>query len=248
VEERGARAEREVAHGRKLASQDPERIWGWGTPAGRVRAERRARLIAAGARLGPDVTALEVGCGTGLFTAAFAATGARLVAVDLSEELLAHARARGLPSDRVRLLCRPFETCELEGPFDAVIGSSILHHLRMPDALVRIRALPKPGGVLSFAEPNMLNPQVAVQKNVPWVKRRLGESPDETAFFRWRIRALLRDAQFDEVSVKPFDWVHPATPSTLIPALELLGGCLESLPGVREFAGSLHIRAVRSRR
>lgn len=52
------RAVHEVAHGKELAQSDPERIWGWGTPAGKRRARGRAKLIAAGANLGPEVKAL----------------------------------------------------------------------------------------------------------------------------------------------------------------------------------------------
>ena len=53
-----ARPQNEIEHGRKLSRNDPELIWGWGTPAGRIRARRRAALIAEGARLGPHVRAL----------------------------------------------------------------------------------------------------------------------------------------------------------------------------------------------
>ena len=92
-EEKPGRASREIEHGRKLAATDTEVIWGWGTPAGIRRAHRRADLLAAGAGLGPGVRALEIGCGTGLFTEMLAATGAGIVAVDISEELLDKAPA-----------------------------------------------------------------------------------------------------------------------------------------------------------
>lgn len=36
------RAEHEIQHGEYLAGEDTELIWGWRTPAGRVRAKRRA--------------------------------------------------------------------------------------------------------------------------------------------------------------------------------------------------------------
>jgi len=35
---------------------------------------------------------------------------------------------------------------------------------------------------MMFTEPNMMNPQVALIKNVPSLKSRAGDSPDETAF------------------------------------------------------------------
>jgi SAM-dependent methyltransferase len=239
------RADREIVHGKKLAQHDPELVWGWGTPAGRLRASRRAEMIASGASLGPGVRALEIGCGTGLFTEMFAQTGAQLVALDISAELLEKARARGIPADKVQFLERRFEDSDIGGPFDSVVGSSILHHLDLETALPRIFELLKPGGVMSFAEPNMLNPQILFQKNVPWLRKRMGDSPDETAFVRWRIRALLLRAAFERVEVTPFDWLHPATPVALMRTVRSLGGILERIPVMREFAGSLHIRCYR---
>ena len=228
-----------------LALSDPERVWGWGTPAGSVRAHRRADLIAMGAGLRPGRRALEVGCGTGTFTEIFASTGADLVAVDISAELLEKARARRLPPGRVRFLEMPFEECHVEGTFDAVIGSSILHHLDVPAVLPKIFALLKEGGRMVFAEPNMLNPQIALQKNIPWLKRLLGDSPDETAFVRWSFLRSLRDAGFGDIVITPFDWLHPAIPAPMISVVSRLGSCLERTPGIREFAGSLLIRARR---
>jgi len=78
------RPQHEIEHGKLLADEDTERIWGWGTPAGRLRAKRRAGLIAEGAMLGPDIHTLEIGCGTGLFTEMFARTGARITAIDMN--------------------------------------------------------------------------------------------------------------------------------------------------------------------
>ncbi len=238
------RLENEVAHGKFLAEGGAEKIWGWGTPAGKLRAERRAALIAEGGALGPGAKALEIGCGTGLFTAMFASSGASIVAVDLSDDLLDRARQRGLAN--VTFLHKNFEDCEVDGPFDAVIGSSILHHLDMGRSLPKIRALLKPGGVMCFAEPNMLNPQIAIQKNIPFIKRLAGDSPDETAFFAWRLTSQLRSVGFDAVQITPFDWLHPSMPAPLINAARKIGSIVESVPLLREFAGSLLIRARRA--
>src|SRR5262249_48382227 len=94
------RAQHEIEHGRKLSAGDGEWTWGGGSAAGRRRAARRGALIAAAAGLAPGRRALEVGCGTGLFTEVFAATGAEILAVDISPELVAQARRRGLPPGR----------------------------------------------------------------------------------------------------------------------------------------------------
>jgi 2-polyprenyl-3-methyl-5-hydroxy-6-metoxy-1,4-benzoquinol methylase len=239
------RSENEIAHGYKLVQNDPEKVWGWGTPAGQLRALRRAKMIISGADLKPGLRVLEIGCGTGLFTEMFANTGAHLVAVDISGELLKFAHARKLTSDRVQFLEKRFEECSEDGPFDAVIGSSILHHLEIKDALFEIYSLLKPGGIMCFAEPNMLNPQIFVQKNIPWAKKRLGDSPDETAFVRWSLRSLLLKAGFEKEEIKPFDWLHPATPVRCINYINFLGRLLEKIPVIREFAGSLYIKCQR---
>ncbi|HOF04638.1 MAG TPA: methyltransferase domain-containing protein [Syntrophales bacterium] len=242
---RDDRAEREVRHGRKLVAAGPEEIWGWDTAAGRMRARRRGELISrkAGLRFGMHV--LEIGCGTGLFTEIFAESGVSILAVDISEDLLQKALSRNLPAERVRFLAVPFEDPNICGPFDAVIGSSVLHHLEIVPALTRIFRLLSPGGVMVFAEPNMLNPQIMIQKNIPWLKARLGDSPDETAFIASRLSRRLVRCGFTEVEILPFDWLHPLTPPGLIKTVMSWGAFLEKLPFVRHFAGSLLIAARR---
>jgi len=98
---------------------------------------------------------------------------------------------------------------------------------------------------MAFSEPNMLNPQIMLQKNIPWIKRRVGDSPDETAFFRGQMRRLLTEAGFTRIEVTPLDWLHPAIPPSAINFFQKTGKLLEHLPLVREFAGSLYIVARR---
>jgi SAM-dependent methyltransferase len=234
-------------HGKRLSELETEMVWGWGSPAGQLRAKRRAGLIIEGARLTPDLQALEIGCGTGLFTKMFAATGAHILAVDISAELLEKARSRNLPADRVAFVEGRFEDGEIEGPFDAVIGSSVLHHLDLDSALVNIHRLLKAGGTLSFAEPNMLNPQVFLERRFHYLPAFSYTSPDETAFVRWRLARKLKTHGYEDIAIIPFDWLHPATPEPLIPSVSVIGRLCEALPGVREFSGSLYIRARRSR-
>jgi SAM-dependent methyltransferase len=140
----------------------------------------------------------------------------------------------------------PFEDPALvnESRFDAVIGSSVLHHLEVKPALQRIFDLLKPGGYLSFAEPNMLNPQVAAERSFlrPLFKY---TSPDETAFVRRSLGRMLSSVGFTEINIKPFDWLHPATPPWLINTVKAIGKFFELIPFIREFSGSLLISAKR---
>src|SRR5438477_12697061 len=103
----------------------------------------------------------------------------------------------------------------------------------------------KPDGTIYFTEPNMLNPQIAIQKNVPWIKRTLGDSPDETAFFRWPLRRVLEQMGYREIRIAAFDFLHPKTPVPLINHVNQLGRFLEKMPVISEFAGSLYIRAFK---
>lgn len=236
----------EIEHGKYLAAQGAEHTWGWGSPAGQQRSIRRGRLIAEAAQLVPGKKALEIGCGTGLFTRLFAESGAQILAVDISQDLIDLASQQNFHKRNVTFKVIPFEDPALvnEGRFDAVIGSSVLHHLEVKPALQRIFDLLKPGGYLSFAEPNMLNPQVAVERSFlrPLFKY---TSPDETAFVRRSLARMLSSVGFTEINIKPFDWLHPATLPWLINAVKAVGKFLELTPFIREFSGSLLISAKR---
>jgi 2-polyprenyl-3-methyl-5-hydroxy-6-metoxy-1,4-benzoquinol methylase len=233
------RARRERDHGRQLIAMGAESAWGWTTPAGRVRVARRAAMIAAAGGLVPGRRVLEIGCGTGIFTETFATSGADVLAIDVSEELLAIARARALPPERVEFRCIEFEALPSTAGFDAIIGSSVLHHLNLEAALPLMRSLLKPGGAIAFAEPNLLNPQVFAERRLrqwfPYV------SADETAFVRWPFARRLRRSGFVDVAITPFDWLHPHTWPPMIPAVTRVGRVLEHVAVAREFAGSLLI-------
>lgn len=236
-----SRFQREIDHGKYLAESEAEVRWGWGSPAGKVRMQRRAKLIADSVSLRAGMRVLEIGCGTGLFTEPFAKTGCRLTAVDLSPELIGLAKERLKDYPNVDFEQKPFEDCLGMEHFDAIVGSSVLHHLDIAEAIKIMFKLLKPGGSLGFAEPNHMNPQIFAErkfrKYFPQV------SPDETAFYRLSFAAMLRKVGYVDVRVVPFDWLHPVTPSKLIPFVSGVGRVFEKFPIVREFSGSLLIRA-----
>ena len=237
------RIAKEIQHGRFLAKHGAGEIWNWEGPAGKMRWARRVKMLSN--HLGPGMSVLELGCGTGYFTRELARSGADVVAVDVSPELLELARA----DCSTKNVCYEVQNaCELGYPdavFDSVVGNSVLHHLEIEAALREIYRVLRLGGSVYFTEPNMLNPQIAIQKNVPWIKRKLGDSPDETAFFRWALRRVLEQTGYRDIRIDPFDFLHPKTPAPLIDRLNALGGFLENVPIISEFAGSLYIRAIK---
>lgn len=240
------RLAREIEHGRKI-SGNAESVWFWESPAGRRRADRRAELFVEHGGLAPGKRVLELGCGTGVFLERVARCGASLHGLDLSDDLLEKARARvaGLPNvvlDLGNAEATPYPAAH----FDAVYGSSVLHHLDLDAALAEAHRVLRPGGRVVFAEPNVLNPQILLMFRFPPLKERFGVSPDEMAFSRFRARSALERAGFLDVAVEPFDFLHPSIPERWVERGLAASRALERVPLVREIAGSMLMRARRA--
>jgi SAM-dependent methyltransferase len=239
------RLAREIDHHRRIADE-AEIIWNWDTPAGRIRVRRRAGFFVEAAGLRPGRRALELGCGTGLFLDQVAASGASITGIDLTPELLARAGERLASRGNVSLCCGDAEALPFhDHAFDVVYGSSILHHLDLDRALAEVHRVLKPGGRIAFTEPNVVNPQIAFSFYFMPTRQYFGLSPDEMAFSRWRAMRALTAAGFVNGVVRPFDFLHPATPAAFIKPVSAAGSVLERLPLAREIAGSLFIAAVR---
>lgn len=103
--------------------------------------------------LKPGDRVLEFACGTGLTTARIAPRVARVRAIDISDGMVAKARARlaGLPNvelSRTDL----FDPCLEEGSFDAVTAFNVLLYVEdRAGVLARIRALLRPEGMFLSA-------------------------------------------------------------------------------------------------
>lgn len=228
----------EKAHGRKIQSK-ADKIWGWDTPAGVFRSTRRLNEFLQYLTLAKRTKVLEIGCGTGVFTNLFYKNGITPIAIDISYDLLRKAKNKNhniffIQADAENL---PFK----ENTFDCVLGVSVLHHLNTNSAFKAIRAVLTDGGSIIFSEPNMANPQIFLQKRISWLKRMLRDTPNETAFFRWKLKKTLEQNGFSQVYIYPFEFLHPLTPVPLIYFIKKLERCLERTPIFREIAGSLLI-------
>jgi trans-aconitate 2-methyltransferase len=101
------------------------------------------------ARIAPDATVLDIGCGTGRVTEALLGLvpAGRVLAVDASEEMVDLARERlGV---RVRVWRQDVLELTVEEPVDAVVSTATLHWVPDHDRMwKRIARALRPGGVL----------------------------------------------------------------------------------------------------
>lgn len=86
---------------------------------------------------------LDLGCGDGQLTERIAATGASVVGVDASPQMIAAARGRGIVADVGNAEALPYTG----RTFDAVFSNAALHWVRDQDAMMaQVRRVLKPGG------------------------------------------------------------------------------------------------------
>lgn len=242
MDKQNLRKQHEIEHGRKISVQ-AQKVWGHDKKAGQARVMRRVELMTGLGQIGQGSKALELGCGTGEFTGHLARTGAEITAIDISPDLLEVARKNLAAYANVKLAIGDMERLDNlpDNHFSCVVGNSVLHHVDYAACLALTLKKLRPGGRIVFSEPNMLNPQIALQKNIPWLKRALGDSPDEIAFFRWRLAGLLRTLGYKNVRVENFDFLHPKLPDFVAGFLEKPLAWLERIPVVKEISGSLLI-------
>lgn len=238
-----SRTEREKAHFERLALERGLHWWGNATKAGKLRQEIRAKLAARCLALKAGDALLEIGCGAGDFTKYLCqlGSGISITAIDISPALIELAK-NNLQYNNVSFKEGDVENLPFEpGCFGVVVGNAILHHLNLEKVLPELRRVLKIGGKIFFTEPNMLNPQVFLEKNFRFIGSWLDNSPDETAFSRWGIKRQLEKAGFENIQVQPFDFLHPLVPDRLIPLFITLSSVLEKMPIVREIGGALVI-------
>jgi len=233
----------EINHGEKI-SHHAEFIWGQTTRAGQLRVKRRSQILISLAELNYTKKVLELGCGTGEYTLRLIKTTPKIIAIDISFTLIRQAKQK--VNSTVNFIVANAENLPFkDNIFDAVVGNAVLHHFNLYTALQEIKRVLIPSGNIAFTEPNMLNPQNLIVKNINLIKKLVGESPHERAFFRWQISRMLTYYGFKDVFIKPFDFLHPITPNLLIPLVSSFGKVLEKIIIIKEIAGSLMIKGVK---
>jgi len=205
----------------------------------------------------PGEAVLDVGCGTGATTLAFAeAVGraGRVVGVDISGPLLARAdsRAAAVGLGRIGWLLADAQAEPLPGGFDAAVSRFGVMFFDDPvAAFARIGAALRPGGRLVFAAwgPAEANPwfretfRVAVERLGPGAPAVPG-APGPLAFAdRARVLGLLRDAGLADVAADVRQ-VELHLPGGLAAAVDLAGEVGPAKRLLREKGGTDADRAA----
>lgn len=93
--------------------------------------------------------ALEIGCGTGAFARELATRCKRVVAIDLSQEMIRVARARSSRFNSLEFQLADAMTYDLpQSHFDFICSIATFHHLHQRELLMKIKDALRPGGVL----------------------------------------------------------------------------------------------------
>lgn len=231
----------EIRHFSKL-----KHIW-WGaqTQAGQKRYDYKFNLLKKLCNLKPGARILEIGCGDGEFTKRLIRLDMDIIATDITPRVISRAEKEN-KSKKVKFHVANAERLNFKAnSFDLVCGVSILHHLNLEKTISEIERVLKKGGYLFFTEPNLLNPQVFLGLNIPFLRKRMEFSPSERAFYRWDIEKKFNSAGFRNVEVNNYDFLHPNTPYKLIPFVKNLSDILEKIPLIKEISGSLYIVGVK---
>ena len=93
--------------------------------------------------------ALEIGCGTGAFARLLAKRSKRVVALDLSPEMIRVARARSSQFENLEFHLADAMTWDFpQSELDFICSIATLHHLDQRRLLVKMKDALRPGGVL----------------------------------------------------------------------------------------------------
>jgi ubiquinone/menaquinone biosynthesis C-methylase UbiE len=101
----------------------------------------------------PCNVVLELGCGTGEFSRRLASIASRVVAVDVSAEMIRVARNRSAQLSNIEYLVGDMMALPLDhAAFDCVVSLNTLHHVDPVQALRAMRTVLRPGGTLLIAD------------------------------------------------------------------------------------------------
>lgn len=153
-------------------------------------------------RLRGTDTVLELGCGTGTTALALAPDVARLVATDVSNEMIAIAREKAAAQDcrTVEFVVSPADRAMgPDGTFDAVLAFNVLHLIADRGAALRQAARSLKGGGLFISKTPCLSEMNPLLRVAVPVARLLGRAPHVSFFSASDLETDIERAGFEIV-------------------------------------------------
>lgn len=162
------------------------------------------------ARLAPCEQALELACGTGIWTRSLLTVAHRILAVDASPEMIALNRAK-VTNARVRYQLADLFTWEADAPVDLAFAALWFSHVpveRLPPMLSALRRAVRPGGQLCIIdEPDTspVRPPATLDAHLELRELCDGRQFQIVKIYRspQELRALCMDAGFTQVTDIP---------------------------------------------
>lgn len=144
-------------------------------------------------------TVLDIGCGTGEFSRLLAKRVERVVAIDLSSNMIEVAKQRSRQFSNIDFQVADVSQWEPTAEqFDVIVSIATLHHLPVESLLPNLKAALKPGGrlvILDLLEHETLQDKLSDFIAVPlnWLlqalkNRHIQQSPEAAAVMREHLR------------------------------------------------------------
>lgn len=152
---------------------------------------------------------LDVGCGDGALSAYLDDGRKTVTGIDPDEGCIQTAQARSC--ENAEFLCADFMTCPFDRTFDAVVFVASLHHMEMPSAVRKAKALLNPGGkllIVGLAKPSSVLDYIVEALRV----------------FPCAVISRLKHMKTSEEQSIPVSYVFPAMNEVRETARELLPG------------------------
>ena len=158
---------------------------------------------------------LEVGCGTGQATLAFAGLGYSMLCLDIGRKLVEVAREKCQDYPNVELLCRSFEDWEPEKKtFDLLISATAFHWIQPEVGYPKAKEVLKDTGYIALFWNLHPTPYTAFFKDVQRVYRQVvpeWRAPIDTQEFEKTIRErktfISKTGLFKKVQAKRYPWL-----------------------------------------
>lgn len=164
---------------------------------------------------------LDIGCGLGDFTRLLAERAERVLAIDLSPEMIRLAREQSAHHTKIEYVLGDIMLLDFpKESFDCVVSLATLHHLPLSDALEKMKDALAPGGVLVIQD-------LFADDGIVDLFRSAVARPLNIMLRLWKTGRLLPKREVRKA------WAEHGKHDVYLTLLEVKRMCEEHLPGAK---------------